>query len=210
MKLLLLGATGLVGDRVLKHALAASIASTVIAPTRAPLSPGNGLLNPVMARLEDFVPALPTYAPDAVICALGTTLAKAGSRAAFRHVDYELPVAIGKAAYAAGVRTFAIVTAIGASAGSRFFYPRTKGEVERDLQQIGFRSLTICRPSIIGGERNESRGAEGAALMLARLLGPVLPRKFRVNPAESIAAALLQATVDAKPGCHWIYAEAMN
>jgi uncharacterized protein YbjT (DUF2867 family) len=210
MKLLLLGATGLVGSSALKLALSSEAFSEVIAPTRKPLAPSERLVNPVGSRLEEFAPSLMSYRPDAVICALGTTQAVAGSKEAFRHVDYELPVAFGRAAHDAGVETFAIVTAIGASADSMIFYSRTKGEVERDIRQIGFRSLTICRPSLIGGERNEVRSAERAGLTLARLLAPILPKKFRVNPAEVIAATLLEAVVVAKPGCRWIHAEEMN
>jgi uncharacterized protein YbjT (DUF2867 family) len=210
MKLLLLGATGLVGSRTLKLALSSDAFSEVIAPTRKPLAPGNKLVNPVGSSLEELVPFLGSYKPHAVICALGTTQAKAGSKEAFHHVDYELPIAFGKAAHAAGVETYAIVTAMGASTDSSFFYARTKGEVERDIREIGFRSLTICRPSLIGGERNEARRAEGAALTLARLLAPILPKRFHVNPADVIAAALLDAAIVAKPGCRWIYAEEMN
>ena len=210
MKLLLLGATGFVGSRTLKLALANDIFSEVIAPTRKPLAPRDRLVNPVTSRLEEATPALTSYKPDAVICSLGTTRAKAGSKGAFRYVDYELPIAFGKAARAAGVGTYAIVTAMGASEDSMSFYYRTKGEVERDIKEIGFRSLTICRPSLIGGERNEARRAEGAALALARLLAPILPKKFHVNPADVIAAALLNAVVVAKTGCRWITADEMN
>ncbi|WP_025097314.1 NAD(P)H-binding protein [Burkholderia sp. A1] len=210
MKLLLLGATGLVGSRALKLALDSRAFSQVVAPTRTPLPPDAKLLNPVVARLDDWVPALASQQFEAVACALGTTQAKAGSKAAFIHVDYQLPLAFAKAAHDAGVPTFAIVTAMGASPSSRFFYPRTKGEVERDIQAIGFRSLTICRPSLIDGPRNESRQAEGAALKLVRLLAPVLPRKWRVNPADSIAAALLDAVLAAQPGCRWIHSQDMN
>jgi uncharacterized protein YbjT (DUF2867 family) len=156
MKLLLLGATGLVGSRTLKLALANNAFSEVIAPTRKLLAPSDRLVNPVGPRLEELVPLLMSYTPDAVICALGTTQAKAGSKEAFRYVDYELPIALGKAAHTAGVETYAIVTAMGASPDSVSFYYRTKGEVERDIQEIGFRSLSICRPSLIGGERNDA------------------------------------------------------
>ena len=210
MKLLLLGATGLVGDTALKLALASDAFSEVIAPTRTPLAPRAKLVNPVMSRLEDLAPHLAAYKPDAVICSLGTTIAKAGSKEAFRHVDYELPLAFGQAAHAAGVGTFAIVTFMGASADSRFFYGRTKGEVERDLQKVGLRSLTICRPNFIGGQRNEARPLEGAVIALLRLLAPILPKKYRVNPAEAIAEALLDAVVVARPGCRWINSEDMN
>ena len=210
MKLLLLGATGLVGSRTLKLALSNDVFSEVIAPTRNPLAPRNRLVNPVTSRIEELTPALTSYKPDAVICALGTTRAKAGSREAFRYVDHELPIAFGKAAHTAGVETYAMVTAMGASEDSMSFYYRTKGEVERAVKEIGFRSLTICRPSLIGGERNEARRAEGAALSLARLLAPILPKKFQVNPADVIAAALLNAVIVAKTGCRWISAEEMN
>ena len=191
-------------------ALSRDAFSEVIAPTRKPLAPRDRLVNPVTSRLEEVASALMSYKPDAIICALGTTQAKAGSKEAFRYVDHELPVAFGKAARTAGVETYAIVTALGASEDSRSFYYRTKGEVERDVREIGFRSLTICRPSLIGGERNEARRAEGAALALARLLAPLLPKKFRVNPAEVIAGALVDAVVVAKTGCRWISAEEMN
>jgi len=210
MKLLLLGATGLVGSRTLRLALSNDVFSEVIAPTRKPLAPRNRLVNPVTSRIEELTPALTSYKPDAVVCTLGTTQAKAGSKEAFRYVDHELPIAFGKAAHTAGVETYAIVTAMGASEDSMSFYYRTKGEVERDVMEIGFRSLTICRPSLIGGERNEARRAEGAALSLARLLAPILPKKFHVNPADTIAAALVNAVIVAKTGCRWISAEEMN
>jgi uncharacterized protein YbjT (DUF2867 family) len=210
MKLLLLGATGLVGSRILKLALSNHASTEVIAPTRKPLAPSDRLVNAVGSRLEELVPLLMSYKPDAVICALGTTQAKAGSKEAFRYVDHELPITFGRAAHTAGVETYAIVTAMGASEDSMSFYYRTKGDVERDVKEIGFRSLTICRPSLIGGERNEVRRAEGMALALARLLAPILPKKFHVNPADVIAAALLNAVIVAKTGCRWISAEEMN
>lgn len=210
MRLLLLGATGLVGSRTLNLALSNNAFSEVIAPTRKPLAPSERLVNPVMSRIEELAPALKSYKLDAVVCALGTTQAKAGSKQAFRYVDYELPIAFGKAAHIAGVETYAIVTAMGASADSMIFYSKTKGEVERDVQKIGFRSLTICRPSLIGGERNEARGAERTALTLTRFLAPILPKKFHVNPADVIAATLLDAVIVAKIGSRWIYAEEMN
>ena len=147
---------------------------------------------------------------DALVCALGTTKAKAGSREAFRYVDYTLPLVFAKATHTAGVETFALVSAIGATTNSMFFYARTKGEVEKDIQQIGFCSLTICRPSIIAGERSETRIAEGAVLAISRALAPILPKKFHINPASVIAASLLDSVLTARPGCRWIFAEELN
>jgi uncharacterized protein YbjT (DUF2867 family) len=210
MKLLLLGATGLVGSRTLELVLANPSFTEVIAPTRAPLIPRDQLVNPVGARIEELIPIAMSHEPHAVICALGTTQAKAGSTEAFRYVDHELPLAFGKAAHASGVGTYAIVTAMGASASSSNFYYRTKGEVEREIRKIGFRSLTICRPSLIGGERNERRRAERVAMTLARLLAPIIPKKFQVNSADVIAASLLDAVIASTPGSHTIHSEQMH
>jgi uncharacterized protein YbjT (DUF2867 family) len=124
-------------------------------------------------------------------------------------VDYVLPLAFAKLVHQRGAETFALVSAIGASVTSSFFYPRTKGEIERDLELEGFRSLTILRPSIIGGEREESRFAEGLALGLSRMLAPILPKKFHVNPAAKIGAVLLESVIAAEPGCHYRYAESL-
>ena len=137
-------------------------------------------------------------------------VAKISIPEAFRYVDYTLPLVFAKAAHGAGVETFALVSAIGAATNSMSFYARTKGEVERDIQQIGFRSLTICRPSIIAGKRSETRIAEGTVLAISRALAPILPKKFHVNPAPVIAASLLDSVLTARPGCRWVFAEELN
>lgn len=82
MRLLLLGATGLVGRTALKQALAKDAISEVVAPSRRPLVPQNKLVNPVNLRLDELAPRVKSWDVDAVICALGTTKAKAGSQEA--------------------------------------------------------------------------------------------------------------------------------
>jgi uncharacterized protein YbjT (DUF2867 family) len=205
----ILGASGLVGTNTLRLALTHPDIERVIAPTRKALPPHERLTNPVSDRLQSLVAKVPEWAADALICSLGTTMAKAGSKAAFREVDYILPLQFARAAKSCGASTLALVTAIGASVDSRFFYARTKGELERDVQAIGFQSLTIVRPSIIGGQRDELRLGESVVLRLSKLLGPVLPRKFRVTAASNIAEALIDSVVDGLPGCHFRFAESL-
>ena len=77
---------------------------------------------------------------------MGTTLKKAGSRDAFRKVDYQYPVDIARLSLANGTRQFAIVTSMGADAESTFFYNRVKGDVERDLSALNLPTLLIFRP----------------------------------------------------------------
>lgn len=166
-------------------------------------------MNPVAPTLESLVPEMATWRPNAVICATGTTIKKAGSQEAFRLVDYDLPLAFAQQACQQGAQSFALVSSIGASADSSFFYARVKGELEQAIAKIGFRSLTIVRPGMIDGDRGESRPTEGIALTLSRFLSPVLPKRFRVNPASNIARALVDAVVTGEPGCHFRYSDSL-
>jgi uncharacterized protein YbjT (DUF2867 family) len=209
MKILLLGASGLVGKNVLAQALAHPAITTVVAPTRQPLTPHAKLINPVSDHLESLLPEGVAREVDAVVCALGTTISKAGSKEAFREVDYVLPLAFAQSAYEHGAETFVLVSAGVAAVSSPFFYPKIKGEIERDIALVGFKSFSIIRPSLIGGERDEPRFREGLALRLMSLFRPILPKKFHVNPAPSIAAACLSAVTTAEPGLHFRFAESL-
>ena len=209
MKILLLGASGLVGKNVLAQALAHPAITSVVAPTRLPLAPHPKLTNPVSDHLESLLSEGVARGVDAVVCALGTTISKAGSKEAFREVDYVLPLAFARSAHEQGAETFVLVSASVASVSSPFFYPRIKGEIERDIELLGFKSLIIVRPSLIGGEREEPRFREGVALRLMSILAPILPKRFHINPAPTIATASLSAVTTSEPGLHFRYAESL-
>lgn len=209
MKLLLLGASGLVGKNVLARALAHPAIIDVIAPTRSPLTPHPKLTNHVSDHLESLVAEGVAHGVDAVVCALGTTISKAGSKEAFREVDYALPLALALSAHEQGAETFVLVSASVASVSSSFFYPRIKGEIERDIRLVGFKSLSIVRPSLIGGERDEPRFKEAIALRLLSIFAPILPKKFHVNPAATIAAVILNAVTATEPGYRLINSESL-
>ncbi|MGN7983379.1 NAD-dependent epimerase/dehydratase family protein [Burkholderia sp. 22313] len=201
MKLLLVGATGLVGRHVLEVALADARVGQVVVIARRPLSP-----HPKMRALEVDFDRLPESADwwraDAVICTLGTTMRVAGSQAAFRRVDHDYPLAVARLAHRAGTPTYVLNSALGADPASRIFYNRVKGELEQALAAVGFASLTCVRPGLIGGSRDEFRCGERMLVLALTAAKPVLPLKWRVNPAPRIARALLDAALDARPGVH--------
>ncbi|MET0969522.1 MAG: NAD(P)H-binding protein [Tardiphaga sp.] len=205
-RILLAGATGLVGSHVLARALADHRIDRIVAPTRRPLPAHDKLDNPQVdfARLP---PDAAWWAVDGVICTLGTTRAKAGSDAAFREVDHDYPLAVAQLAHDHGVTRYALNSSLGADAGSRMLYPRTKGEVEEALKRVGFSSLTIVRPGLIGGDRDEFRAAERIASVVLGALGPLLPRRYRISPAGRIADALINAVLTGPPGTHVIEAD---
>ena len=161
MTVLLAGATGLVGSRVL------GLRGDIVPVGRRAV----GVAGEIVA---DFaaLPALP--AADVAVSALGTTIRAAGSQAAFRAVDHAAVMAFAQAAKAAGVRHFIVITAVGADAASGVFYSRVKGEVERDLAALGFDRLDIIQPGLILGPRAERRPVEAFLQWLAPLLYPLL------------------------------------
>lgn len=206
--ILLAGATGLVGQAVLHQCLSDPRITQVTAPTRRALPAHPRLLNPVVdfsALQEDA----PWWQADAVICTLGTTIRDAGSKEAFRRVDHDYPLAVAKLAQRHGTPTFALTSAMGADPGSRIFYSRTKGELERDLTALGFSSLTLVRPGLLGGERATARPMESFAMKVLSAVEPVLPHRYRVVPAEQVAAVLLRAALAATPGIQIIESAAI-
>jgi uncharacterized protein YbjT (DUF2867 family) len=204
-RLLILGATGAVGREVLRLALQHPQVQQVLAPTRRPLPAHPKLHNPItdFARPEE---ALAGGGVDAVVCALGTTIRQAGSQAAFAAVDRDLPIALGRAALRLGARSLALNSSLGASASGNF-YLRTKHQAEEGLRQLGFASYTVVRPSLIDAQRSESRPGERVGLWVSRVLGPLIPRRYRPVAASAIARTLLQAALDAEPGQHTIESE---
>lgn len=199
MHLLLLGATGLVGKHVLDLALADPRVTAVTAPTRRALPQRPGLFAPVVDF--DNLPQEPAHwSADAVICALGTTLAVAGSREGFYRVDHDYPLEIARLARENGAKTFVLNSAMGADVRSLFFYSRVKGETERDITALGFGCTVIVRPGLIDGPRTEPRPMEQLARRVLNVVEPVLPRSLRPNRPEVIARVMLDAAITARPG----------
>lgn len=202
MNLLHVGSTGLVGRHLLEQSLADPRVRSVVAPVRRALGQRHRKLLAPVIHFNALPDDAPWWRADAVVCTLGTTMRKAGSKDRFRLVDHEYPLEIAQLARKHGASVFVLNSAIGADPGSAIFYNRVKGELERDLAALCFESLTFVRPGLIGGEREVARPGEERAGRLLRVLGPLVPRRWRINPAEKIAARMLEAAVEARPGVH--------
>ena len=186
---LLAGASGLVGGECLGVLARSPRYERVRVLTRRDL--GDAVAHPKVEQIIVDFAALDAPADywhaDHVFCALGTTIKKAGSQARFREVDFGYPEAIGRYALAAGARHFSLVSSIGADVRSRFFYSRVKGEIEAALQDMHWPSLAILRPSVIAGDRAESRPMERIAARVMRFA----PRSVRPVHARMIAEAMV-------------------
>ncbi len=200
---LVVGATGLVGAEVVRQLAADETAArVVVAARRLP----DDLPRRVEAHAIDFDRLQDhesLFAVDQIICALGTTIRQAGSKAAFRKVDFDYPLTIARLGLKNGARHFLLVSALGANAESGIFYNRVKGELEDQLRSLGYRAVTIARPSLLIGSRKEFRLLE----RIGAVIGEVVPGRFRPVRAEAVARSLVTAARIDAPGLHIIESE---
>ena len=200
---LLVGATGLVGGHCLRQLLADDAWSQVVVLARRRLAASHPKL---VARLVDFdrlgqLSGFPRVTD--IFCALGTTIAKAGSQPEFYKVDFTYVVETARLAAVSGARQFLLVSAVGADRSSSIFYSRVKGETEEAVRKLPLAGIQIFRPSILAGERSESRPFErvGLAAFSAvsfAMVGPL--RRYRPVAAEDVARAMLEVARREIPG----------
>ncbi|WP_093376369.1 NAD(P)H-binding protein [Variovorax sp. OV329] len=195
----LAGATGLIGDLVLKDLLLDPGVAKVQVLARRPLATSHPKLQ---VHVVDFR-KLPALEPvDEAYLALGTTIKIAGSQEAFRAVDLDANLAVANAALAAGAKRMALVSAVGADAKSAVFYNRVKGELEDALKALQLDALVIAQPSLLLGDRKAlkqpPRFGEGFAAPLMTLISPLLPRRYRPVRGEAVAKALVRTLPAAK------------
>ncbi|HEX5841500.1 MAG TPA: oxidoreductase [Pseudomonas sp.] len=192
--ILLAGATGLTGEHLLDRLLSEPTVARVLAPSRRPLAAHPHLLNPVGELLE-LLPQL-SGPVDTAFCCLGSTIKQAGSQQAFRAVDHDLVLAFGKRARELGARHLLVISALGADANSAVFYNKVKGEMEQALQDQDWPQLTIVRPSLLLGARQEFRLGERLAAPFMRWL----PGKYRGIEATVLARALWRLALEEDSG----------
>jgi uncharacterized protein YbjT (DUF2867 family) len=189
---LLAGTTGLVGRECLALLEADPTVSAVIAPVRrlpqAATRPGSKV-SFVQLDFERLEARADLFAVEQVVCALGTTIRQAGSREAFRRVDFDYPLTIARLALAAGAHHFLLVSALGADPESAVFYSRVKGELEQAVLALGYPAVTIVRPSLLLGEREEFRLGEE----IMKRFGWLTPGKYRPVKARDVAGTLIAA-----------------
>lgn len=197
--LLLLGATGVVGQSVLTQALAHPQIGKVVALTRQPITPHPKLLNQVI-NFKAIPEEAPWWQADALICTLGTTIKVAKTAEQFRFVDYTLVAQFAALAAQHNVPCFVLNSAMMASPKAKGLYLRTKGEAEHTVKNAGIHSVVIARPGLLDGDREEFRLGEEIGLIASRLINPVLPKRLRSVKVEKLARVMLEEALKAEPG----------
>jgi uncharacterized protein YbjT (DUF2867 family) len=165
------------------------------------------------ARIESVLQAhsakLATFA-----CALGTTLAQAGSQAAFTAVDRDLVLHLAALAHRHGAGHAVVVSSVGADARARNFYLRTKGRMERDLSGLEFTRCDFLHPGLLLGDRDgRHRSGESLAQKLSPIYNPLLAgplRRYRSVSADTVAKALVRLCLTNGEGVHRHEFDALN
>lgn len=193
-----IGATGLVGRECLRLLTAQSEFAQVTAVVRRAL-PDDMRYPDLQTALVDFDRLddhAEVFRASHLFCTLGTTIKQAGSQERFRQVDFGYPLRAAELARAAGARHALLVSSLGASPAARTFYLRVKGELEQAIMDLGFPSVTVVRPSLLLGDRNEVRLGEKIAARLAW----AFPPRYRAVHVEQVAQVLVQAAIEDRPG----------
>lgn len=194
---LIAGSTGLVGNELLALLSSNGYYDELHLPVRRRAGQDKpGVVHHLVdfENIESFQPGKPIR--DAYIC-LGTTQKKAGGQAGFYKVDHDYVLNVARWAKENGVERLCLISSIGANPKSSTFYLKTKGEIEQELIQLGFKHLCILRPSLLLGERNERRWAEDLAAKIYPVLSYILVgklKKYRAVKAEKVARAMFRFT----------------
>lgn len=192
MKALLLGASGLTGGYCLQELLENEQFSIVIAPLRKQVAVAHPKLVQVIIDFERIADYADQFKADVVFCCLGTTIKKAGSKAAFTKIDYDYPLLFAKLAQAQGAHTYLLVSSLGADANSLFFYSQVKGKLEKELKALDYKTLVIMQPSLLLGDRTEKRAGEDLAKALMPVLNFLTPKKYQPIHAQQVAKAMVK------------------
>jgi len=195
------GATGLVGQALVDLLLGDERYEEVTVLVRRPSGYAGPKLRERIIDFNSLAQSGLALAGTDVFCTLGTTIKQAGTQEAFRQVDYEYPLSLGRLAKDQEAAQFLIVTSIGANSRSRNFYLRVKGEVERDLRGLELACLHVFRPSLLLGRREEFRLGERAIGALLPLFSGIMGR-YRPVQAQAVAKAMLVAALSGRTGVH--------
>lgn len=201
-KAILIGATGLIGGDLLNKLLASDLYSEVLVISRKQVDHHHPKLKQLTISFEDIYKYETQINGEDIFCCLGTTAKKTPNKDLFRKIDYQYPLDIAKIGFKNGSKNYHLISAMGADVKSGIFYNQVKGEIERDIKLINFKSLHIYQPSLLDGNRKESRFLEQMAIAVMHIINPILIgglKKYRSIKIEKVASAILnQATKNLK------------
>jgi uncharacterized protein YbjT (DUF2867 family) len=190
---IILGATGLTGGILLAELIADSTYEKIKLFSRSSVQSTSEKVEEYLVDLLQLELHKAQFTGDEVFCCIGTTALKTPNKKKYKLIDYGIPVSAAKLAKQNGIRTFIVLSSMGANSKSTVFYSKTKGEMECDVLLQNVPHTFILRPSLIGGHRNEHRLGEKIGKVAMGMLHPFLIgdfKKYRIIHPEKIAKCM--------------------
>ena len=204
---IVIGATGLVGNLITLNLLDDARYEKVKVFVRRSLKINHPKLEEHLINFEKIDIWKEYLTGDELYSALGTTIKKAGSKAAQYKIDFTYQYEVAKAATQNGVKKILLVSSAGANYKSGNFYLRMKGKLDEAVQQLSFEQIFIFRPSILVGDRIERRLGESLGIKIAATITKIIPalKKYRPIEASRVAEAMIKSANQKLPGKIKIY-----
>jgi uncharacterized protein YbjT (DUF2867 family) len=191
---LIVGATGLIGEHCLQFLLNDASYNSVAAIVRKEFPLHHPKLHQKVINFDSLDKYSADIKADDIFCCLGTTIKKARSQSNFKKVDFEYVLKTAQIAYANGGKQFLLVTAMGANKRSLIFYNRVKGETEEAVKKLPYKAIHIFRPSLLLGERKETRAGEKIGTALYNITSPLFIgplKKYKAIAGKVVAGAMV-------------------
>jgi uncharacterized protein YbjT (DUF2867 family) len=202
-KAIIAGASGLIGSNLLNILLQHAFYDEVLVVVRKELPVMHHKLVQLVVDFEALENYSTAISGHALFCCLGSTKKKNPDLKEYRKIDHDYPVALAQLAGQNGMEQYHLVSAIGADSKSSNFYAKMKGETEDDIQRIDIKCLHIYQPSVLTGERKESRPMEKIAIGFMKMIDPLLIgglKKYRSIPAQTVAMAMFNESLKNETG----------
>ncbi len=188
---ILLGASGLTGGHLLKLLLQSDEYEKVKIFVRKKLDISHVKLTQVVCDLLELEKYENEFFADELFCCIGTTKAKTPDYGLYRDIDYGIPATAAKLCEKNGILTCSIISAIGANKNSKFFYSKTKGEMEEEVLGYNIPNILIYRPSLIYGKREDFRLGEKVVIAIGKAIGAFLKPRYRPISGKELAKTML-------------------
>ena len=203
LKAVVVGATGMTGKALVRVLVDDPRFSSVRLLVRRPVNQIDPKVSQVVVDYDHFDPEVLDTGASCLFCCLGTTIKKAGSRQAFRQVDYDYVARLAEICEQRKIQKLLVISSMGADPSSRVFYSRVKGELESFLKERNIPQVGIVRPSLLLGDRDEYRFGERVASMVMQVFGFLFAgplRKYKAIPASTVAEAMVAAALTGERG----------
>jgi uncharacterized protein YbjT (DUF2867 family) len=194
------GSSGLIGSEAVKQLIQDPDYSNIILLVRKKSGINHGKVKEYLFDFSHTEYTLDNIQADRLIICIGTTMKKAKTKEQFKEVDLDIPIKLGRMAKIMGIDHVLVISSMGADSKSMFFYNRVKGEMEKELISLQLHNLTILRPSLLIGEREEFRLGERLAEKMFYSIPFIFPKKYKPIPASNVAKLMIKKETEASNG----------